>query len=68
MRSLSGKSSRKRVADRCVRGCTPHAADTESWLAEGGRALIYYAALKADTLVHGATEQEKAQADDDLGF
>ncbi len=69
MRSLSGKKQPDKVADPIiVHPDVRRMLLTQKALAEGGRALIYYAALKADTLVHGPTEAAKERADDDLGF
>ena len=72
MRALSGKKEPDQVADRLI-----HHADvrrmllTQKAIAEGGRAMLYYAARLADHMVAGHLEgdQRKAQAyDDRLGF
>ncbi|MCG8611379.1 MAG: acyl-CoA dehydrogenase C-terminal domain-containing protein [Pseudomonadales bacterium] len=69
MRSLSGKKAPDKVADPIiVHPDVRRMLLTQKAFAEGGRALIYYSALKADYLVHGATEEIRENADDDLGF
>ncbi len=72
MRALSGKKEPDQVADRLI-----HHADvrrmllTQKAIAEGGRAMLYYAARLADHMVAGHLEgdERKAEAyDDKLGF
>ncbi|MDX1799616.1 MAG: acyl-CoA dehydrogenase C-terminal domain-containing protein [Marinobacter sp.] len=72
MRALSGKKEPDQVADRLI-----HHADvrrmllTQKAIAEGGRAMLYYAARLADHMVAGHLEgdERKAQSyDDRLGF
>ncbi|RMF20039.1 MAG: acyl-CoA dehydrogenase [Gammaproteobacteria bacterium] len=69
MRSLSGKKYPDLPADPIiVHPDVRRMLLTQKAFAEGGRALIYYVARIADVFVHGATEREKARADDTLGF
>ena len=72
MRALSGKKEPDQVADALI-----HHADvrrmllTQKAIAEGGRAMLYYAARLADHMVEGYTEGDQAKADrydDKLGF
>ena len=72
MRALSGKKEPDQVADAII-----HHADvrrmlmTQKAIAEGGRAMIYYAAQYADHMVNGILEgdEKKYKAwDDKLGF
>ncbi len=72
MRALSGKKEPDQVADSLI-----HHADvrrmllTQKAIAEGGRAMLYYAARVADHMVeaHTAGDTEKAEKyDDKLGF
>ncbi|MDX1635256.1 MAG: acyl-CoA dehydrogenase C-terminal domain-containing protein [Marinobacter sp.] len=72
MRALSGKKDADQVADRLI-----HHADvrrmllTQKAIAEGGRAMLYYAARLADHMVAGHLEGDDAKAeayDDKLGF
>ncbi len=72
MRALSGKKEPDQVADSLI-----HHADvrrmllTQKAIAEGGRAMLYYAARVADHMVeaHTAGDTEKAERyDDKLGF
>jgi alkylation response protein AidB-like acyl-CoA dehydrogenase len=72
MRALSGKKEPDQVADSLI-----HHADvrrmllTQKAVAEGGRAMLYYAARLADHMVEGHMDddQKKADAyDDKLGF
>ena len=41
---------------------------TQKALAEGGRAMVYYAAKYADMLLFGETQEIRDEADDQLGF
>jgi hypothetical protein len=69
MRSLSGKKYPDKVADPIiVHPDVRRMLLTQKAFAEGGRAMIYYAAQLADHLVHGKTEAEKQKADDELGL
>ncbi len=72
MRALSGKKEPEKVADAII-----HHADvrrmllTQKAVAEGGRAMIYYAAQYADHMVNGIIEGDQAKYkhwDDKLGF
>lgn len=72
MRALSGKKEPDQVADALI-----HHADvrrmllTQKAIAEGGRAMLYYAARLADHMVEGYTEgddKKAARYDDKLGF
>lgn len=72
MRALSGKKEPEKVADALI-----HHADvrrmlmTQKAIAEGGRAMIYYAAQYADHMTNGVLEgdQKKFEEwDDKLGF
>lgn len=72
MRALSGKKEPDQIADALI-----HHADvrrmllTQKAIAEGGRAMLYYAARLADHMVEGFTEGDQAKADrydDKLGF
>jgi hypothetical protein len=72
MRALSGKKEPDKVADAII-----HHADvrrmllTQKAFAEGGRAMIYYAAQYADHMVNGIVEGDQKKYkywDDKLGF
>ena len=72
MRALSGKKDADKVADALI-----HHADvrrmllTQKAIAEGGRAMIYFAAQYADHMVNGIMEGDQkkyAHWDDKLGF
>ena len=72
MRSLSGKKEPEQVADALI-----HHADvrrmlmTQKAIAEGGRAMIYFAAQYADHMVNGILEGDENKFklwDDRLGF
>ena len=72
MRALSGKKEPGKVADAII-----HHADvrrmlmTQKAFAEGGRAMIYFAAQYADHMVNGILENDQAKYklwDDKLGF
>ncbi|HET8799583.1 MAG TPA: acyl-CoA dehydrogenase C-terminal domain-containing protein [Marinobacter sp.] len=72
MRALSGKKEPDQVADSLI-----HHADvrrmllTQKAIAEGGRAMLYYAARLADHMVEGYATGDEAKAakyDDKLGF
>lgn len=69
MRSLSGKKAPDKVADPIIyHPDVRRMLLTQKAFAEGGRAMIYYAANIADYYVDGATEEIRERADDDLGF
>ena len=69
MRSLSGKKFPDKVADPLiVHGDVRRMLLTQKAFAEGGRAMIYYAAKFTDHLIFGKTQEEKDEADDQLGF
>ncbi len=72
MRALSGKKEPEKVADAII-----HHADvrrmllTQKAVAEGGRAMLYFAAQYADHMVNGIIEKDDAKYkkwDDKLGF
>lgn len=72
MRALSGKKEPDKVADAII-----HHADvrrmllTQKAFAEGGRAMIYYAAQFADHMTNGIIEGDQKKYkkwDDKLGF
>ena len=72
MRALGGKKEPDKVADAII-----HHADvrrmlmTQKAVAEGGRAMLYYAAQYADHMVNGILEgndQKYQEWDDKLGF
>jgi alkylation response protein AidB-like acyl-CoA dehydrogenase len=72
MRALSGKKEPDKVADAII-----HHADvrrmllTQKAVAEGGRAMLYFAAQYADHMVNGILENDEKkyrQWDDKLGF
>ncbi|KPQ28928.1 MAG: putative acyl-CoA dehydrogenase [Marinobacter excellens HL-55] len=72
MRALSGKKDPEQVADSLI-----HHADvrrmllTQKAFAEGGRAMLYYAAKLADHMVEAYAEGDEKKAekyDDKLGF
>ncbi|MCH9826902.1 MAG: acyl-CoA dehydrogenase C-terminal domain-containing protein [Gammaproteobacteria bacterium] len=72
MRALSGKKEPEAVADAII-----HHADvrrmllTQKAIAEGGRAMIYFAAQYADHMVNGILEEDQKKFelwDDKLGF
>ncbi|EMP54546.1 acyl-CoA dehydrogenase [Marinobacter santoriniensis NKSG1] len=72
MRALSGKKDPDQVADSIL-----HHADvrrmllTQKAVAEGGRAMLYYAARLADHMVEGHTQGDEKKVekyDDKLGF
>ena len=72
MRALSGKKDPEKSADAII-----HHADvrrmllTQKAVAEGGRAMLYFAAQYADHMTNGIIENDKAKYDhwdDKLGF
>jgi len=68
MRSLTGPKNPEGKADPIiVHPDVRRMLLTQKSIAEGSRAMIYFAAQKADLLEHG-TEEEKKEADDMLGF
>ncbi|HVK98290.1 MAG TPA: acyl-CoA dehydrogenase C-terminal domain-containing protein [Dongiaceae bacterium] len=69
MRALSGKKYPDKVADPLiVHGDVRRMLLTQKAFAEGGRAMVYYAARYTDHLIFGKTQEEKDEADDQLGF
>lgn len=69
MRSLSGKKAPEKDADPIiVHPDVRRMLLTQKAFAEGGRAMLHYAAFIADHLIDGATEEIRERADDDLGF
>jgi alkylation response protein AidB-like acyl-CoA dehydrogenase len=68
MRSLTGPKNPEGKADPIiVHPDVRRMLLTQKSIAEGSRAMIYFAAQKADLLMHG-TDEEKKEADDMLGF
>ncbi|NHN36315.1 acyl-CoA dehydrogenase [Pseudomaricurvus alcaniphilus] len=69
MRSLSGVKDADKVADAII-----HHADVRRMLltarafAEGGRAMVYDAAKYSDCMLQARTPEERARAEDELGF
>ena len=69
MRSLSGTKQPDKVADPLiVHPDVRRMLLTQKAFAEGGRAMLYYAAMYGDTVTNGKTEKEKQAADDMLGI
>ncbi len=69
MRSLSGTKEPDQVADKIiVHPDVRRMLLTQKALAEGGRAMIYYAAIYADKMMFAETEKERENADDYLGL
>lgn len=69
MRSLSGTKSPDQVADSIiVHPDVRRMLLTQKAFAEGGRAMIYYAAKLADKMMLAESEAEQKAADDLLGF
>lgn len=69
MRSLTGKKYPEKVADPII--VHPDVRKmllTQKAFAEGGRAMIYYAAKIVDDIDSAKTEEERKKADDRLGF
>ena len=69
MRALSGKKDPDSVADRLiVHADVRRMLLIQKSIAEGGRAMLYYAAKLADKMMYAETEKEKEAADDLLGL
>lgn len=69
MRSLSGTKNPDKPADQIiVHPDVRRLLLTQKAVAEGGRAMLYYSAMLADKMMYGQTEQEKSDADEQLGF
>jgi hypothetical protein len=72
MRSVSGKKEPDKIADALIwHGDVRRMLLTQKAIAEGGRAMIYYAAQYADHMVNGIIEQDQKKYeywDDKLGF
>lgn len=72
MRSVSGKKEPDKVADALIyHGDVRRMLLTQKAIAEGGRAMIYFAAQYADHMVNGIVEKDQAKYehwDDKLGF
>ncbi|NQZ08985.1 MAG: acyl-CoA dehydrogenase C-terminal domain-containing protein [Algicola sp.] len=69
MRSLSGTKAPDKVADPIINHPdVRRMLLTQKAFAEGGRAMIYYTAKIVDDMAYGATEKERAEAEDKLGF
>jgi hypothetical protein len=69
MRSLSGKKNPDQPADLLlVHPDVRRMLLTQKAIAEGGRAMIYYAATLADRMLYAKTEAAKTDADAQLGF
>lgn len=69
MRSLSGTKEPDKIADPII--CHPDVRKmllTQKAFAEGGRAMIYYAAKLADVIENSKDEKAKKRADYRLGF
>ena len=69
MRALSGVKNSEGPADPIV--CHPDVRRmllTQRVIAEGGRAMVCYAAQFADLYTRGKTEQDKQQGEERLGF
>ncbi len=69
MRSLTGKKHPEKVADPIiVHPDVRRMLLTQKAFAEGGRAMVYYAAKLVDDIESAKTEAERKAADDRLGF
>ncbi|HEX4869792.1 MAG TPA: acyl-CoA dehydrogenase C-terminal domain-containing protein [Moraxellaceae bacterium] len=72
MRSVSGKKEPDQVADALIwHGDVRRMLLTQKAIAEGGRAMIYFAAQYADHMVNGVAEGDQKKYeywDDKLGF
>jgi alkylation response protein AidB-like acyl-CoA dehydrogenase len=69
MRSLSGVKAPDKVADPIINHPdVRRMLLTQKAFAEGGRAMIYYTSKIVDEMSYAATEQERAEAEDRLGF
>jgi len=69
MRSLTGVKAPEKVADPIIsHPDVRRMLLTQKAFAEGGRAMVYYAALIVDEMEYASTQQEKDQAEDRLGF
>jgi alkylation response protein AidB-like acyl-CoA dehydrogenase len=69
MRSLSGSKYPDKVADPLiVHPDVRRMLLTQKAFAEGGRAMLYYAAMFGDTAMYGKTEKEREAADNMLGM
>ncbi len=69
MRSLTGKKFPEKVADPIiVHPDVRRMLLTQKAFAEGGRAMVYYAAKLVDDIESAKTEEARKAADDRLGF
>lgn len=69
MRSLSGAKEPEKVADPLiVHPDVRRMLLTQKAFAEGGRAMLYYAAIYADKMMYAETEKEREDADNVLGM
>ncbi len=69
MRALGGTQEPDKVADPIIcHGDVRRMLLTQKAFAEGGRAMVYYAARLADHLMFGETEEIREEADDQMGF
>ena len=69
MRSLSGTKAPEKVADPLiVHPDVRRMLLTQKAFAEGGRAMLYYAAMFADKVTSAETEKEREEADNVLGM
>jgi alkylation response protein AidB-like acyl-CoA dehydrogenase len=69
MRSLSGVKEPEKVADPLiVHPDVRRMLLTQKAFAEGGRAMLYYAAMYGDTATYGKTDKDRQAADDMLGI
>ena len=72
MRAVSGKKEPEKVADALIyHGDVRRMLLTQKAIAEGGRAMLYFAAQYADHMTNGVTEGDQKKVDywdDKLGF
>ena len=69
MRSLSGTKAPDKVADPIINHPdVRRMLLTQKAFAEGGRAMIYYTSKIVDDMSYSASEKERAEAEDKLGF
>ena len=69
MRALGGTQHPDKVADPIIcHADVRRMLLTQKAFAEGGRAMVYYAAKYADYMFYAETEEEEKEADDQMGF
>jgi len=69
MRALSGKKTPDKPADPIIcHADVRRMLLTQKAFSEGARAMCYHAAMTADYMIYGETEDAKKAADDTLGF